>query len=54
MAKYGLPDIGMPTYGGYAIGYRVVQAYLKRTGRSIEAATFTSAQEIIAELGYFA
>ncbi len=27
---------GMPTYGGYAIGYHVVQACLNRSGRSIE------------------
>jgi uncharacterized protein YjaZ len=44
----------MPTYGGYAIGYRVVQAYLKRTGSSVKEATFVPAAEIVAESGYFA
>ena len=52
--KLGLPEVGMPAYGGYAIGYRVVQAYLQRTGSSIEAATFVPADQIIADSGYFA
>ena len=45
---------GMPTYGGYALGYHVVQAFLKRTGRSIEETAFLPAGEIVAGLGYFA
>ncbi|MFZ0548940.1 MAG: DUF2268 domain-containing putative Zn-dependent protease [Candidatus Promineifilaceae bacterium] len=44
---------GMPTYGGYTIGYHVIQAYLKRSGRTIEEATFISADEIVAESGFF-
>lgn len=44
---------GMPTYGGYAVGYRVVQAFLQRSGKSIEETTFLSAKEIIAGSGYF-
>jgi uncharacterized protein YjaZ len=44
---------GMPTYGGYTIGYHVVQAYLERSGRTIEEATFVSADEIVAESGFF-
>lgn len=52
-AKLGLPAVGMPDYGGYAIGYRVVQAYLQRTGRTIEEATFVPAAEIVADSGYF-
>lgn len=51
--QMNLTPVGMPDYGGYAIGYRVVQAYLKKTGNSIEAATFLPAAEIIAESGYF-
>ena len=51
--KLGLPIIGMPTFGGYAIGYHVVQAYLARTGHSIEAATFVPAMEIVTESDYF-
>ena len=45
---------GMPTYGGYAIGYHVVQAFLKRSGMTIEEATFLPADEIVAGSGFFA
>lgn len=48
------PPGGMPPYGGYAIGYHVVQAFLKRTGATIEEATFLPAQEIVAGSGFFA
>lgn len=44
---------GMPTFGGYAVGYHVVQAFLQRTGMSVEEATFVSADEIVAKSGYF-
>jgi uncharacterized protein YjaZ len=44
---------GMPTYGGYTIGYHVVQAYLKLSGRTIEQATFVPAAEIVAESGFY-
>jgi len=48
------PVGGMPTFGGYVIGYHVVQAYLKRSGRSIEETTFIPAAEIVRESGFFA
>jgi uncharacterized protein YjaZ len=51
--KYGLAKVGMPDYGGYAIGYRVVQAYLQCTGQTIEEATFLPAEEIIRDSGFF-
>jgi uncharacterized protein YjaZ len=44
---------GMPTYGGYAIGYHVVQAYLKRSGKTIEEATFIPADEIVKGSGFW-
>jgi len=44
---------GMPAYGGYAVGYQVVQAFLKRSGTSIEEATFLPASEIIAGSKFF-
>jgi uncharacterized protein YjaZ len=44
---------GMPTYGGYAIGYHVVQAFLQRSGLSIEETTFLPANEIIEGSGFF-
>lgn len=44
---------GMPTYGGYAIGYHIVQAFLKRSGLSIEETTFLPANEIVEGSGFF-
>lgn len=44
---------GMPTYGGYAIGYRVVQAFLERSGCSIEETTFMPSLEIVRGSGFF-
>jgi uncharacterized protein YjaZ len=52
--KHGFRPVGgMPTYGGYATGYHVVQAFLKRSGLSIEAATFLPAKEIVSGSGFF-
>ena len=45
---------GMPAYGGYAVDYHVVQAFLQRTGMSVEEATFISADEIVAKSAFFA
>lgn len=44
---------GMPTYGGYAIGYHLVQAFLKESGLSIQEATFLSTQQIIEGSKFF-
>lgn len=53
--KYNFRAVGgMPTYGGYAVGYHVVQAFLKRTGQTIEEATFLPARQIVEESGFFA
>ncbi len=52
-ASSGLPKVGVPDFAGYAIGYRVVQRYLQRTGRSVVEATFLPSQEMIAESGFF-
>jgi uncharacterized protein YjaZ len=49
----GIPKTGVPPYAGYAIGYRVVQQYLKRTGKKVTDAIFVPAKEIIAESGFF-
>lgn len=51
--KGGLSKVGVPDYGGYAIGYRVVQAYLERTGKTAADATFLPADEIVRESGFF-
>lgn len=54
MGPMGGEAVGMPDYGGYAVGYRVAQAFLRRTGASIEEATFLPAAQIVSESGYFA
>ncbi len=51
--KWNFPKVGMPPFGGYAVGYHIVQAYLKRTGKTVEEATFIASDEIVAESGYF-
>ncbi len=52
--EMGLPQGGVPDYGGYAIGYRVVQAYLRRTAQGVIDAPFLPAHQLIAESGFFA
>ncbi len=52
-AQGGMTPVGVPPYAGYALGYRVVQAYLKRSGSGVVDATFVPLAEIIAESGYF-
>jgi len=49
----GLPEAGGPDFAGYAIGYRVVQAYLERTGKDVVEATFVSPRDIIAQSEFF-
>lgn len=51
--EYGLDAVNVPKYAGYALGYRVMQAYLKKTGKSVVEATLIPTDEIIAVSGYF-
>ena len=52
--QFGFKAIpGMPTYGGYNIGYHVVRAFLERSGMTIEEATFVPADQIVSESGFF-
>lgn len=46
-------DLGIPFCGGYAVGYHAVQAYLKKTGDSIEKAAIIDGDEIMKSSGYF-
>lgn len=45
---FGYTAQSVPNYAGYAMGYHVVLAYLKRTGRSAAEATYVPWQEIVA------
>ena len=51
--QMGYPKAGVPDNAGYAIGYRVVRAYLRHTGKSVVEATFVPIREIIAESRFF-
>lgn len=53
IAAAGRPAVEVPRFAGYALGYHVVQHYLKRTGKSVVEATFVSADELIAVSGFF-
>ena len=50
---WGFEKIGMPAYGGYAVGYHIVQAFMNNTGCSIQEAIYLPAEQIISESGYF-
>lgn len=53
-AQSGFAPIGgVPMYAGYAVGYHVVQAFLKQSGCSIEETTFLPAKQIVEESGFF-
>jgi len=52
-ALSGGARVGAPLYAGYALGYKLVQAYLKRAGKSVAEATYTPTAEIIAGSHFF-
>jgi uncharacterized protein YjaZ len=49
----GSEATGIPPYSGYAVGYHAVQAFLKKTGLSVEEATLIYGEEIMEKSGYF-
>lgn len=50
---FGFEKVGVPAFAGYAIGYHLVQAYLRKTDQSVVEATFIPADEIIEQSGFF-
>ncbi|WP_174613697.1 DUF2268 domain-containing protein [Virgibacillus ihumii] len=44
---------GTPRFGGYAVGYHAVQAFLKKTGMSVEEATLLDGEEIMEKSVFF-
>ncbi len=52
-AEHGFDAVNVPLYAGYALGYRLMQAYLKNTGKSLVEATLVPTDEIIVGSGYF-
>ncbi|UNK17885.1 DUF2268 domain-containing protein [Paenibacillus sp. N3/727] len=45
--KEGYPPVGLSSGAGYAVGYHVVQSFMKRNKVSIQEATLLSAEDII-------
>jgi uncharacterized protein YjaZ len=54
MINFGATEpTGIPAFAGYAVGYHAVQAFLKKTGISVEAATLIDGETIMEESDYF-
>lgn len=51
VAPQGHPTVGLPPYAGFGVGYRLLHAYLRCTGRSLAEAMATSSVEILAAAG---
>ena len=49
---WGTPALGIPDFAGYAMGYRMVEAFLQRTGKSITEATYLPWQDIVQGSGF--
>lgn len=54
MAAFGGgAPVGVPAYAGYATGFHLVQAYLRRTGKTAAEATLVDTAEILSVGNYF-
>lgn len=51
--KEGYKPVGLSFGAGYAVGYKVVQAFMEKTNKTIFEATLLSSAEIIEESGVF-
>lgn len=47
VAMQGHPAVGLPPYAGFEVGYRLVQEYLRQSGRRLSEAMLMSSQEIL-------
>jgi uncharacterized protein YjaZ len=50
--RSGYRKQGLPDFAGYAFGYRMVRAFLDRTGLSAAEATYLPWREIVAGSGW--
>jgi uncharacterized protein YjaZ len=46
-ARYGATPVGLPTGAGYAVGNRLVDAYLAATGKTAAEALLVDRDEVI-------
>lgn len=51
--EQGYQPVGLSSFAGYAVGYQVVQAFLKRNNVSIKEATLLHTDKIIQNCGLF-
>lgn len=51
--SFGYAPLGVPDFAGYAMGYRVVRAFLARTGTTAAAATYLPWREIVEGSRFF-
>jgi uncharacterized protein YjaZ len=49
----GDQPVGVPAYAGYAVGFQVVQAYLRKTGKTAAEATLVPSAEILRVADFF-
>ncbi len=45
--------LGLPNTAGYTVGYHVVRAFMRKSGKNIIETTFTPPENIIEESGFF-
>lgn len=50
---FGFEKVGVPPFAGYAMGYHIVQAYLRNHDASVVAATFVRPDDIVEQSGFF-
>jgi len=51
--RFGHAKVGVPDFAGYAVGYRLVRAFLERSGTSAAEATYLPWREIVDGSGFF-
>ncbi len=52
-AQFGYPAQGIPSFAGYTMGFRLVQAYLERTGSTAAEATYQPWEAIVEGSQFF-
>lgn len=51
--QQGYQSVGLSFCAGYAVGYQVVQAFLKKNNKTIYEATLLSSEQILQGSGVF-
>lgn len=51
--EQGYKPVGLPAFAGYAVGFQVVQSFMKENNIRIAEATLLETKEIINKCGLF-